>query len=144
LAEACQVEPQTVRKIIPRYNKSGSIGFHDLADGAPTVLALYRSPTFKALLEEIVGRRLATCPENDAHACALYFYTEAGDHIGWHYDTSLYDGERFTVLVGLSDNSSGRLLAQLYKDVPGRDCEALALATLAWHLRPLQRRQALP
>ena len=47
------------------------------------------------------GQRLQPCPEADPPSCALYFYTEPGDHIGFHYDTSYYKGTRYTVLVGL-------------------------------------------
>ena len=36
----------------------------------------------------ITGRALQSCPESDPHSCALYFYTEPGDHIGFHFDTS--------------------------------------------------------
>ena len=43
---------------------------------------------------------LHLCPDEDPHACALYFYTEAGDHMGYHYDTSYYTGARYTVLFG--------------------------------------------
>ena len=36
----------------------------------------------------------------------LYYYTEAGDHIGYHYDTSYYKGSRYTILMGLVDKST--------------------------------------
>src|SRR5438128_194132 len=44
----------------------------------------------------------------------LYAYTEAGDHIGWHYDTSYYRDRRWTLLVGFQDNSSARLVCRLH------------------------------
>jgi hypothetical protein len=44
----------------------------------------------------------------------LYFYTRAGDHIGWHYDTSYYAGRRYTLLIGLIDDSSCRLDYELH------------------------------
>ncbi len=77
----------------------------------------------------MTGRRLQPCPASDPHACALYFYTEPGDHIGFHYDTSYYRGERFTVLVGLVERSSSRLVCQLFKDVLGREPVDLDLKT---------------
>ena len=48
-----------------------------------------------------------------------------GDHIGWHYDTSYYDGRRYTLLLGVIDESSCRLDYELHTrkpempDVPG-------------------------
>jgi hypothetical protein len=53
-------------------------------------------------------------PPNDPHAYALYFYTRPGDHIGWHYDTSYYAGRRYTVLIGVIDESSCRLDYELH------------------------------
>jgi hypothetical protein len=81
-------------------------------------------------LSRLVGARLMLCPENDPHACALYYYTEPGDHIGFHYDTSYYKGARYTILMGLVDRSpSCRLVCQLYKDDPQRQMKELQLAT---------------
>src|SRR5258705_10761506 len=53
-------------------------------------------------------------PDDDPHAYALYFYTRAGDHIGWHYDTSYYAGRRYTLLLGVIEESSCRLDYQLH------------------------------
>jgi hypothetical protein len=58
-------------------------------------------------------------PPDDAHAYALYFYTRPGDHIGWHYDTSYYAGRRYTLLIGLIDDSSCRLDYELHTREPG-------------------------
>lgn len=69
------------------------------------------------------------CPEEDPHSCALYFYTEAGDHIGYHYDTSYYKGKRFTVLLGLQDQSSSRLVCRLHTKEQGREVKELSLPT---------------
>ena len=59
----------------------------------------------KKFIENIVGEPLMTCPEDDPHAVALYHYTEPGDHIGVHYDKSFYKGRRYTVLLGLIQDS---------------------------------------
>ncbi|HEV7138252.1 MAG TPA: hypothetical protein VGN43_16580 [Steroidobacteraceae bacterium] len=66
------------------------------------------------MLEGIAGERLQLSPPDDAHAYALYFYTRPGDHIGWHYDTSYYLGRRYTVLLGVIDESSSRLDYELH------------------------------
>ena len=77
----------------------------------------------------LTGQTLQPCPSGDPHSCALYYYTEPGDHIGFHFDTSYYKGARYTVLVGLVERSSSRLVCQLYKNVPGRTPEERALTT---------------
>jgi hypothetical protein len=86
---------------------------------APAVGELYRSPALLNLLEKIAGERLQLSPPDDPHAYALYFYTKPGDHIGWHYDTSYYAGRRYTVLLGVLDQSSCRLDYELHTREPG-------------------------
>ncbi len=118
------------RNYIPGHKKGGSVSYYQVAQKAPSFLELYRAPAFISFLAWLTDARLELCPDNDPHACALYYYTEAGDHIGWHYDTSYYKGARYTILMGLVDRSTRcRLLAQLYKDVPGKTVQELELAT---------------
>jgi hypothetical protein len=129
VAEVERVRPAINRNYIPRHKKGGSVSYHTLVEQAPTILALYRAPAFIRFLETLTGARLQPCPPGDPHACALYFYTEPGDHIGFHFDTSYYRGARYTVLVGLLERSSSRLVCQLHKRDPGRTPVELALAT---------------
>jgi len=70
------------------------------------------------------------CPDDDPHACALYFYTEPGDHIGFHYDASYCKGARYTILLGLVQRSTRcRLVCQLYKGDSTRAMREIQLAT---------------
>jgi hypothetical protein len=117
------------RNYIPGHKKGGSISSYTLFEKAPAIVALYRSPALIEFLSRLAGARLLLCPEQDPHACALYFYTEPGDHIGFHYDTSYYRGARYTVLIGLVERSTSRLVCRLYKDDPARTTQELALAT---------------
>jgi len=129
VAEVERVRPTINRNFIPRHKKGGSVSFYTLLEQAPTIVALYRAPAFIAFLSALTGRALQPCPPGDPHSCALYYYTEPGDHIGFHFDTSYYKGARYTVLVGLVERSSSRLVCQLYKNVPGRTVEERALTT---------------
>jgi len=74
----------------------------------------HRSPALVEWLGQLAGERLQVSPPNDPHAYALYFYTRPGDHIGWHYDTSYYAGRRYTLLIGVIDESSCRLDYELH------------------------------
>ena len=76
------------RNLIPGHKKGGSISRHVIDRLAPVIAELYRLPEFTAWLRSLSGEPLLPSPADDPHAYALYFYTEAGDHIGWHYDTS--------------------------------------------------------
>lgn len=124
------LKPYVHRSHIPRVRKGGSISFYTLMEKAPEFLELYRSSQFINFLNLLVGTRVTPCPENDPHSCALYFYTEPGDYIDFHHDTSYYKGARYTVLLGLIQRSECcRLVCQLYKDDPGRETRELQLAT---------------
>src|SRR4029453_13089846 len=129
LAEVERVRPAVNRNYIPRHKKGGSVSFYALLEQAPTIVALYRSPAFIDFLGALTGRLLQACPVTDPHSCALYFYTEPGDHIGFHFDTSYYRGARYTVLLGLIERSSSRLVCQLFKNDPQRAPVELQLAT---------------
>jgi hypothetical protein len=129
VAEVERVRPAVHRNYIPRHKKGGSVSAFTLREQAPAILALYHSPAFVGLLQRVAGQPLQRCPEPDPHACALYFYTEPGDHIGFHYDTSYYRGARYTVLLGLVERSSSRLVCQPWKGDPGRAPREVRLAT---------------
>lgn len=122
------LRPSVHRNYIPRHKKGGSISRHDLDRLAPMYAALYRSRALKQFLEQLTGQSLSECPGDDPHTYALYYYTEAGDHIGWHYDTSYYRGARYTVLIGLVDRSTCRLEYELHRKEPGRVPEHHAVA----------------
>ena len=117
------------RNYIPRHKKGGSVSHFAIADDGPALLAFYRSERFRRFLGDLVGAELQLCPDEDPHACALYFYTEAGDHMGHHYDTSYYRGARYTVLFGLVQDSSSRLLCRLHTRRPGHPPVEMAVAT---------------
>ncbi len=124
------LKPQLNRNYIPGHKKGGSVSYYTVLEQAPEFLELYRSPAFIDFLSRLVGARLMLCPDNDPHSCALYYYTEPGDHIGFHYDTSYYKGARYTILMGLVDKSERcRLVYQLYKDDPARETKELELTT---------------
>ncbi len=128
LSEVDQVRPLVNRGYIPGHKKAGAVSFHALLRKAPAIVALYESPALQDFLSRLVKAPLMRCPEEDLHSCALYVYTEAGDHIGWHYDTSHYKSERFTVLVGLIERSERcRLVARLYKDELRREPQELRI-----------------
>ncbi len=129
IREVDQVRPLVTRGYVPGHKKAGAVGFHDLLKKAPTIVALYESPELLDFLSRLVKTPLMRCPEEDLHSCALYVYTEPGDHIGWHYDTSYYKGDRYTMLVGLIERSARcRLVAQFHKDKPGVTPEEVRIA----------------
>jgi len=108
------VEATVNRNYLPGHKQGGSVSRHTLDVMAPFVAQLYRSAALIEWLSEIAGEKLQVSPPEDPHAYALYFYTRPGDHIGWHYDTSYYAGRRYTLLIGVIDQSSCRLDYELH------------------------------
>jgi hypothetical protein len=124
-----RLEPGLNRNYVPRHKKGGSVSHYAIAEEGPALLVFYRSERFRRFLSGLVRADLKLCPDEDPHACALYFYTEAGDHMGHHYDTSYYRGARYTVLVGLVQDSASRLRCRLHTRQPGREPDDLEVAT---------------
>lgn len=114
VAAVAAVEPAVNRNYLPGHKQGGSVSRHTIDRLAPSIAQLYRSPKLIGVLEKLAGERLQLSPADDPHAYALYFYTRPGDHIGWHYDTSYYAGRRYTVLLGVLDQSSCRLDYELH------------------------------
>jgi hypothetical protein len=114
VAAVAAVESTVNRNYLPGHKQGGSVSRHTLDEMAPFVADLYRSPALIEWLSQVAGERLQVSPPDDPHAYALYFYTRPGDHIGWHYDTSYYVGRRYTLLLGVLDDSSCRLEYELH------------------------------
>ncbi len=129
-AQAVRLKPQLNRNYVPGHKKGGSLSYYTVKKEAPEYLELYKSPAFLSFLRRLVNVQVTLCPDNDPHACALYYYTEPGDHIGFHYDTSYYKGARYTILVGLVDKSEHcQLVCELYKNDPSRETKQLRIIT---------------
>jgi hypothetical protein len=118
-AAVAAVEGSVNRNYLPGHKQGGSVSRHSIDRLAPDIAELYRSAALILWLQELCGERLQPSPADDPHAYALYFYTQRGDHIGWHYDTSYYAGRRYTLLIGLIDRSSCRLEYELHTREPG-------------------------
>lgn len=119
IAAARAVTPNVNRNYLPGHKQGGSVSRHTLDELAPFVAELYRSPALIGFLERLAGEKLLPSPQEDPHAYALYYYTRPGDHIGWHYDTSYYKGRRYTLLLGVVDQSSCKLEYRLHTRNPG-------------------------
>lgn len=118
IADVKTVTPSVNRNYLPGHKQGGSVSRHTIDRLAPFIAELYRSPALINWLEQLCGEPLQVSPADDPHAYALYFYTRPGDHIGWHYDTSYYDGRRYTLLLGVIDQSSCRLDYELHTRNP--------------------------
>jgi hypothetical protein len=119
--------PQIHRNYLPGHKKGGSVAYDMVREVAPAITGVYHSPELLGFLRRIAGAEMQECPTNDPHRCAFYAYTEDGDHMGFHYDTSFYKDRRWTLLVGFKDDSSSRLVCHLHTKQPGHEVEKLDL-----------------
>ncbi|MFN2507867.1 MAG: 2OG-Fe(II) oxygenase [Chthoniobacterales bacterium] len=119
--------PQIHRNYLPGHKKGGSVAYDTVNAVAPAITRLYHSPQLLGLLRRIAAAEMNECPANDPHRCAFYAYTEEGDHMGFHYDTSYYKDRRWTLLVGFKDDSSSRLICHLHTRQPDHEVEKLEL-----------------
>ncbi|HEX3912582.1 MAG TPA: hypothetical protein VHW71_03675 [Steroidobacteraceae bacterium] len=114
IAAVAAVSGSVNRNFLPGHKQGGSVSRHAIDRQAAIIGEIYRSASLLRWLDELTGEHLQLSPADDPHAYALYFYTREGDHIGWHYDTSYYAGRRYTLLLGLIDDSSCRLDYELH------------------------------
>lgn len=124
IAAVAAVTGAVNRNYLPGHKQGGSVSRNVIDSRAPVIAELYRSAALRKWLDELTGERLQLSPNEDPHAYAFYFYTRAGDHIGWHYDTSYYAGRRYTLLFGVIDNSSCTLDYQLHTREKGAKMES--------------------
>jgi hypothetical protein len=120
VAGVAAVGPTVNRNYLPGHKQGGSVSRHAIDQLAPAIAELYRARELIEWLGGLAGESLQLSPADDPHAYALYFYTRPGDHIGWHYDTSYYAGRRYTLLLGVIDESSCRLEYELHTRRAGR------------------------
>lgn len=111
------------RNFVPGQKQGGSVSRHSIDRAGMAFGELYRSPALRQFLDALCEQPLLDCQARDPHTYALYYYTEAGDHIGWHFDTSFYRGKRYTMLLGLVANESCHLECELHKREEGRATE---------------------
>lgn len=114
--EATAPSLRRFRSVLPFIRSAGHVGYRELAARAPVTTAVYRSPVFIDFMSRLTGKPLYLKSDNDDHACATYEYTRKGDGMRFHYDTcGCEEGASYTMIIGLIDRSSQRLLCDLHK-----------------------------
>ncbi len=89
------------RSYVPTHKKGGTVAYETLIATALAIVALYHSPSFQGLVSRLAGEKLVPTPFRDQSSLSVLFYTEPGDHIGWHFDHNFYRGRHFTILLPL-------------------------------------------
>lgn len=100
------------RSYLPGHKKGGTISYESISRHLPGCLAFYHSPEVQQFVSDIVGERVHPTPDQDQSSLSLLCYTEAGDHINWHFDHNFYRGRHFTVLLSLTNAGPHEALSQ--------------------------------
>lgn len=119
VAEARRLVPRAVRKRALFVRKAGALAHPTIVREAPAMHALHTSPALLAMFERVTGVPLSHRDPGEAHASALYTYTEPGDWMDWHFDEcGCEPGDSFSTVIGLIDDSSSRLEIETHRDSP--------------------------
>ncbi len=115
--------PKVERSFIPGHKQGGTMSYESIHKISPKCLSTYHSEQLRKYLSEVIGEEVYPTADHDQSSCSLLYYTEAGDHIGWHYDHNFYKGRHFTVLIPiLNEGKDGGVSAsRLQRQWPDRD-----------------------
>jgi hypothetical protein len=93
-----------------RFRKATGINFFDLHENNEYTgfLELYYSTEMSDFLASILKKPIQKPPLNDMNACSLLIYNNKGDFIDWHKDYSLYNGDRYVVLLTIVNENSDK------------------------------------
>jgi hypothetical protein len=124
LQEECLANAaHTERRSIPLHKKGATLSYEGLHRHAPACLSVFHSAALRRWVSDIVGAEVWPTADHDQSACSVLYYTEAGDHINWHYDHNFYKGRHFTVLLSLVNKAAdGKLSSSRlqWKDPAGQ------------------------
>lgn len=131
LAECEAHRNRIERSYVPGHKKGGTVSYESIHTFLPACLALYHSPVLHGFLSQAIGEPVRPTADHDQSSCSVLFYTEPGDHIGWHFDHNFYRGRHFTVLVPLVNrNRAGDAVSasQLKRQRAGQADEVFSTA----------------
>jgi len=88
--------------------KASGLDFYKLhnTDNYNGLLELYYSTEILDFLTNILQKPIQRPPLSDNNASSLLIYSNAGDYIDWHKDYSIYNGDRYVMLLTLVNENS--------------------------------------
>jgi len=121
---------QATRSVVPWYRAAGSIGYRRIQLEAPFTAALYRSRAMRDYVSALCGKPIQCKSDDDDHACTFYVYSKPGDRMSFHYDVcGCEDAASYSMIIGVVDDSSQKLLVELHRGDRVRRKESLQIAT---------------
>lgn len=92
------------------YRKATSYNFMNLHENKDYngFIELYYSNEILDSLSKVLKKPVQRTPLTDNNACSLLIYSNNGDYIDWHLDSSIYSGDRYVVLITLVNENEKR------------------------------------
>jgi hypothetical protein len=92
------------------FRKGTGINFFDLHNNKDYtgLLEFYYSTELLDLLSRLFEKPIQKPSLSDTDACSLLIYANKGDFIDWHKDHSLYNGDRFVVLLTIVNENADK------------------------------------
>jgi hypothetical protein len=89
--------------------KGTGINFIDLhKEKYDGLLELYYSDELTKNISNVVGKPVQRTPLSDPNSCSLLIYNKKDDYINWHYDYSLYYGDRYVLLLTIINENASK------------------------------------
>lgn len=124
LEEAEENKGRVERSYVPTHKQGGTVSYEKVHYHAPTCLAIFHSKELIDFVSAVVGEKVVPTADHDQSSCSLLCYTQAGDHINWHFDHNFYPGRHFTVLISLRNTSAAGGVSSsdlMYKSADGEE-----------------------
>jgi len=89
------------------YRKGNGVNFTNLHKSSEYngFLELYYSDQMQNTLTNVLEKNIQRPPLSDINSCSLLIYSNQGDYIDWHKDYSNYYGDRYVVLLSLTNSN---------------------------------------
>ena len=118
------------RSVWPWHRAAGSIGYRRIQVEAPVTAAVYRSAVMRSYVSALSGKPIHCRRDDDDHACTFYVYSRPGDQMAFHYDVcGCEDGASYSLIIGVTNDCSQRLLVELHRGDPTRPQRSLQIST---------------
>lgn len=98
---AMALEAVAPRLSLPPHKQGATMDGPSLYARREPFVDLYLSKEWQSLVEHVIGAKIEPITMTHPSTCSLLYYTQEGDHIAWHYDHNMFQGDYFTVLVPL-------------------------------------------
>jgi DNA gyrase/topoisomerase IV subunit A len=92
------------------YRKASGLNFTKLHEENDYLgfIELYYSNELLNVISDVLKKPIQRPPLSDNNSCSLLIYSNEGDHINWHMDHSIYNGNRYVLLLTIVNENKDK------------------------------------